>query len=123
MPYKHKEDAAKFQRKYYLKRKGPEFNKQLRCLARKLAKKKKQFIVDYVMQHPCVDCGEKDPIVLEFDHVRGKKLFHLADYRGKGWDILKVEMAKCDIRCANCHRKKSYAEGAHMTNMPYPEEY
>ena len=27
------------------------------------------FLVDYFRTHPCADCGETDPIILEFDHV------------------------------------------------------
>lgn len=65
-------------------------------------------IVDYLLEHPCVDCGEQDPFVLQFDHVRGVKvkdvnrLSHLA-----GWDAVAEEIAKCDVRCANCHTRRT----------------
>ena len=67
-------------------------------------------IVEYLSKHPCVDCGEADPLVLEFDHVRGSKtenvtaMVHLAD-----WSRIAAEIAKCVVRCANCHRRKTLA--------------
>ena len=66
-------------------------------------------LYDYLEQHPCVDCGETDPVVLEFDHVRGKKSFNVSEmsWLVLTWDALLKEIAKCDVRCANCHRRKT----------------
>lgn len=61
----------------------------------------------YLEEHPCVDCGETDPVVLEFDHVRGKKVdcVTVLTRQGTRWNKLLSEIAKCDVRCANCHRR------------------
>lgn len=66
------------------------------------------FAWDYKSQNPCVDCGENDPIVLEFDHVQ-EKFFGIATAVANGMRIEKIaeELAKCEIRCANCHRRKT----------------
>ena len=65
-------------------------------------------IMEYLSAHPCVDCGETDPIILEFDHVRGKKLGNVSVIATKGsMKNLVAEIAKCEIRCANCHRRKT----------------
>lgn len=54
----------------------------------------------------CVDCGEMNPVVLDFDHVRGKKVFVLAraSIIQPSFPKLTKEILKCEIRCANCHR-------------------
>lgn len=51
----------------------------------------------------CVDCGLKDPRALDFDHVRGTKSFTIS-YGDYSPSRLLEEIAKCDVRCANCHR-------------------
>jgi hypothetical protein len=68
-----------------------------------------QFIVEYFKTHPCVDCGESDFVVLEFDHVKGQKLNNVSNMIGTGapLDDLKQEIEKCEVRCANCHRRKT----------------
>lgn len=65
-----------------------------------------QHIIDYLKEHPCIDCGETDPIVLEFDH-RDNKLCAVSSLTEANFEKLKLEIAKCDVRCANCHRKKT----------------
>jgi hypothetical protein len=73
----------------------------------KLAAKRMSWLLDYLAEHPCVDCGETDPVVLEFDHLRNK-LFDIS--RGiyyKNWELLLAEIAKCEVVCANCHRRRT----------------
>ena len=66
------------------------------------------FISLYLSKHPCVDCGETDAAVLEFDHVRGKNT-DIATLIRDGATIERIqrEIELCERRCANCHRKKT----------------
>jgi len=79
---------------------------------KRVREENKTKIVDYLSKHPCVDCGEKDIIVLQFDHVRGKKKNSIAVMlqRAYSWETIKTEIDKCDVRCANCHIRKTTVE-------------
>jgi len=70
-------------------------------------------IIEYLRAHPCVDCGEEDIVVLEFDHV-GDKIADISVYAGGGrsWARVKAEIDKCEVRCANCHRLKTRERAA-----------
>src|SRR5215471_11555629 len=72
------------------------------------------FLLDYLVSHPCVDCGEADIVVLDFGHVRGVKVMGIADLVAGVYALaaLKAEVAKCDVRCANCHRRKTLRDQA-----------
>lgn len=67
----------------------------------------RDFIWEYLSTHPCVDCGESDPIVLEFDHIRDKRMSISVGTRFLSLKKLKEEIGKCAIRCANCHRRST----------------
>lgn len=72
----------------------------------------RQRLVRHFADHPCVDCGENDIILLECDHVSGKKDRGVGTMISKGlcWDRIKRELDKCVTRCVRCHRKKTAAE-------------
>jgi len=74
----------------------------------------KQKILDYVYQYlsknHCKDCGESDITVLEFDHSNKFPKIESVSYLIKNkYPLDKVidEISKCDVRCANCHRRKT----------------
>jgi len=71
-----------------------------------------QYLWDYLLAHPCMDCGEADPVVLEFDHVRGEKVGSLSNMAIRRFSLAKLaaEVAKCEVRCANCHKRKTARE-------------
>lgn len=109
MAYKNKEDQAKASKKHY------EANKQLvkdRASKFKIVaiSRNKEFVRNYLEVNPCVDCGESDIIVLEFDHIKGTKIGNIGDMQRDGYSIdkIKEEIAKCEVRCANCHRRITF---------------
>lgn len=54
----------------------------------------------------CVDCGERDPIVLDLDHI-GEKTANVSDLirSGASWGRIAREIAKCEVRCVNDHKR------------------
>jgi hypothetical protein len=65
-------------------------------------------VVWYLLAHPCVDCGEDDPVVLEFDHV-GEKTAGISALITAcvTVDVLDREIEQCEVVCVNCHRRRT----------------
>jgi hypothetical protein len=82
---------------------------------RPLRRRNLLFIADYLESAPCVDCGEVDPAVLDFDHVGVKRcgVVQLA-YREASIGSLEREIAECEVRCANCHRRRTIIQQHHF---------
>ena len=67
------------------------------------------FIYEYLRHNPCTDCGERDIIVLDFDHVHGQKVANISKMinEGRPLEIIREEMAKCEVVCSNDHRRRT----------------
>ena len=83
----------------------------------------RQKLLEYLSERACIDCGEKDPIVLEFDHRSPKEKSRNVARMLSGhfsWESVIGEIEKCEIRCANCHRRKSYKQFGHWGKTKAP---
>ncbi len=67
-----------------------------------------QYILE-LFKSGCVDCGITDPEVLEWDHL-GDKYCLISKLLSEGSSKVRLdrELSKCDLVCANCHRKRTY---------------
>lgn len=84
-----------------------DYAAQRRYQQKRRAQRKR--LVDLAKSGPCADCGNRfSPEAMDFDHVRGPKLFGIATgLLSKSVLQLEAEIAKCDIVCANCHRVRT----------------
>lgn len=84
---------------------NPEIFKRARAKTRK---KVTDFLRDYKLTHPCVFCGESNPVCIDLHHIDPlTKKYEIGDLaRGSGsLDVMKIEIKKCISLCSNCHRK------------------
>ena len=68
----------------------------------------RKFVWEYLSNSTCADCGEYDPLVLTFDHVRGTKKMNVSQMVNQGYTIeaIKTEISKCEVVCSNCHMRR-----------------
>jgi len=71
-------------------------------------------IYAYLSQHPCESCGEDDPVVLDFDHLRNKHREVTVIATFGGWADLLAEIEKCRVLCANCHRRHTARQAGRL---------
>lgn len=70
---------------------------------------RQQLVEEVLAKTPCVDCGLHDPVVMEFDHRDpADKIVGISKLIQSGTKLgLMTELAKCDVVCANCHRRRT----------------
>ena len=91
-------DHYRRNRSYYIA-KARERNARTRDAVRR-------WLLDYLSHSACADCGNTDIRVLEFDHRDpGQKRAEVSVLASDGYslDTVRMEVEKCDVRCANCH--------------------
>jgi hypothetical protein len=64
------------------------------------------YLIELFRERPCVDCGETEPLVLEFDHLGHKNFSIAAGLRNRNWQSVLDEIASNVVR-ANCHRRRT----------------
>ncbi len=89
------------------------------------AQARNKYYVDQLKLAPCMDCGQTfDPVCMDFDHVRGKKLMDPSRMRYKNYSLetIQEELDKCELVCACCHRlrTKRRAEERRSTQQSPP---
>ncbi len=109
----HKRKIGKFQSWCKLCKKKTKGTRKNRPLEKEQSFSRRQrnqkFVAEYLLSNPCVDCNESDLVVLQFDHVRGIKKNDVAKLvqLSYGIESIKLEIEKCEVRCSNCHIKRT----------------
>lgn len=70
----------------------------------------RRLLAQHFAENPCVDCGETDIRCLEFDHIDPSKKrsgIGVLVQSGMPWSTILTEIEKCEVRCANCHRRRT----------------
>jgi len=78
----------------------------------------REYLHNYLLNHPCVSCGETDPVVLEFHHLHSKDMaISEMVTRVTSIERLEEELKKTEVLCANCHRRLTAKERGWFRGM------
>jgi ArsR family metal-binding transcriptional regulator len=95
---------SKYQSEYYQRTKERQLNYKA---GRQVDKREeaRHYVFQYLKTHPCEMCGESDPYVLTFHHVKGKKKMNISQMVNQGYSIeaIQAEIDLCIVLCSNDH--------------------
>lgn len=102
MPYKDRDQQLQAQKDHY----AVNREAYLARLAERRARTKS--IIRSVKERPCTDCGVQYPFyVMQLDHLQDKK-FSMGRCGIVSVERLMIEIAKCEVVCANCHAERTF---------------
>jgi hypothetical protein len=98
--------------KAYYQEKRDHHRARNNALKAQRVREAQMFVLEYLRRRLCRDCGESDPVVLEFDHI-GEKRAEIATLvrRGVRLSVLIEELSYCEVVCASCHRRRTARRG------------
>lgn len=109
-----KTEKAKETRKvrHHIRKLDPTYLNKRRESTRKIQETRRERLDSIKIAAGCVDCGyNRYAEALDFDHIdKSQKLFTISHFWYMRWDVVEAEIAKCVVRCSNCHRHKSRME-------------
>lgn len=101
--------AAEANARLYARRMAnPQTRAAYNRVARERARMIKDWLSAYKLASGCIDCGYRGhPAALDIDHVEGKTA-NVSELKSITAIQAEIERHKCVVRCANCHRIKSW---------------
>jgi hypothetical protein len=96
---------AEYHHEHYLAHRE-RYIKQARARKDALYLERTKYLLEFFASHPCADCSETDPVVLEFDHLGDKEFDIGSALPYRNWQSILDEIEKCDVVCRNCHRRR-----------------
>ena len=84
------------------------YRERVNATANARARAVKAWISDFKTSSGCIDCGfNAHPVALDIDHMAGKTA-NISSLKSIAAVKAEIERHKCVVRCANCHRIKSW---------------
>lgn len=104
------------------RRKGHHNTNRILETRAKRRKQCRELILKYLLKNPCLECGEADPRVLDFNHIDPKtKKYNVASMATGSISkkLIIEEISKCEVLCANCHRIKTSYDSGNFKNSKW----
>lgn len=108
MPYKNEVRQKNAQREHYANNKV-----KYRDNLRKRRQERARWFYEYKLGLKCMNCPEKHPACLQFHHRDpSEKIADVAWMVDFAYSMERIleEIEKCDVLCANCHKKHHWNE-------------
>lgn len=100
--------CTRLQLRAHYQRNSTYYVHKARTRNKEVKQRNQEKVLAYLAIHPCIECGESDVVCLQFDHVRGRKVQPISAMIGTyTWKSIEQEIAKCEVRCANCHQRRT----------------
>jgi hypothetical protein len=78
-----------YSRNHYLAN-ASDYKRRRRESQKRYRLRNRSYIIDYLKSHPYVDCGESDPVILEFDHI-GYKEIEISNFSRRAVSIARLQ--------------------------------